>query len=350
MMRYFSCLFIILAAACNPSAENQQDTLMKKATWQHQSMTKELSFRGISVASERVAWVSGNHGTIMVTSDGGTQWQQIHMPGYEQMDFRDIEVLGPDTVLVMSAGSPGVILKTKDGGVHWHEVYFDERPEIFMNSMAFFNHEHGMVVGDPLNGRIFLMQTHDGGETWTPLPDRHRPIPEEGEYLFAASGNCLITWGTSSAAFVTGGSRARVWRTEDAGLHWQPIETPMKSGMPTFGMYAICRTESGCYCVGGDYTDPDNRDRTFSVAPVQCNEWQLPDLPPGGFRSCIKAMWINDQEILIATGMNGTDASSNGGRSWHAIDTLGFHTMDVDPSGSVLFAAGSEGRISKLRF
>jgi len=340
----------MILSACHPSSKDDPEAMADEAIWDHQFQMEDLSFRGISVVSETTAWVSGNFGSVFLTTDGGIQWTQCTLEGYEDLDFRDIEALGPDTVLVMSAGSPGVILRTTNRGRHWQEVYYDAHPEIFMNSLSFFNSRHGLVVGDPMNGRIFLLETWDGGLTWTELSDQQRPVPEEGEYLFAASGNCLVTWGSSSAAFATGGRRARVWRTDDAGLHWQPIETPMKSGMATFGIYAIYRSDSGCFCVGGDYTDPENRSGTFCYASDGCSDWHISEDQPFGFRSCIKMMRVKKNKILVATGMNGTDISINQGLSWHCIDTLGFHTLDVDPSGRILFAAGSGGRISKLVF
>lgn len=343
-------VMVLLLVSCNPRTGKRPGNYGGNAVWEHQFRQQDLSFRGISVVSESTVWVSGNHGSVVVTRDGGSHWEWNSLPGYEELDFRDIETFGPDSVLVMSAGSPGVILRTSNGGKSWDQVFYDDRADIFMNSMAFFNRDHGLVVGDPLDGRIFLMETRDGGDTWTILPDQQRPIPEEGEYLFAASGNCLDTWGSSSAAFVTGGTRARVWRTEDAGIHWQPIETPMKSGMPTFGIYAILRKGSYCFCVGGDYTDPDNRTGTFCSASSRCDYFTLTEIQPFGFRSCIKVMQVRNRDILVVTGMTGTDISSNGGVSWQAIDTLGFHTMDVEPGGRILFAAGSGGRISKLTF
>jgi len=343
-------ILLVLMVSCTPRTGKKSGTIPENAVWEHQFREQDLSFRGISAVSETTVWVSGNHGSVLVTLDGGAHWERNSLPGYEELDFRDIEAFGPDTVLVMSAGTPGVILKTTNGGKSWYQVFYDDHPGMFMNSMSFFDRNHGLVVGDPMNGRIFLMETYNGGDTWTVLPDPQRPIPEEGEYLFAASGNCLVTWEKSSAAFVTGGTRARVWMTEDAGMHWQPVETPMRSGMPTFGIYAIHRTGSHCYCVGGDYTDPENRQGTYCAASSHCNNWTLPDIQPYGFRSCIKMMKVHDQDVLVTTGMNGTDISTNGGMSWHVIDTLGFHTMDVEPSGRILFAAGSDGRISKLTF
>src|SRR5690349_10215587 len=50
-----------------------------------------ISFRGLCVVSEKIVWVSGSKGTVGRTTDGGTTWNWMTVPGYADKDFRDIE-------------------------------------------------------------------------------------------------------------------------------------------------------------------------------------------------------------------------------------------------------------------
>src|SRR5262245_16185473 len=89
---------------------------MVDAQWQQQTIQSDADFRGLSVVSGQVAWVSGTKGTYGRTGDGGKTWLVGAVPGAEQLDFRDVEAFGANTAYLMSAG-PGEnsrIYKTVD--------------------------------------------------------------------------------------------------------------------------------------------------------------------------------------------------------------------------------------------
>jgi len=71
------------------------------------------SFRGLSVVSDKVIWVSGSNGTMGKSVDGGANWEWIVVPGYEKRDFRDIEAFDEKTAIIMAIAAPAVILKTR---------------------------------------------------------------------------------------------------------------------------------------------------------------------------------------------------------------------------------------------
>src|SRR5882762_8684087 len=47
------------------------------------------SFRGLSVVSDKIVWVSGSNGTVGKSLDGGKNWEWITVPDYTKRDFRD---------------------------------------------------------------------------------------------------------------------------------------------------------------------------------------------------------------------------------------------------------------------
>ena len=64
----------------------------------------EASLRGVAVAGEKEAWVSGSAGTVMRTTDAGKSWFRVPVPDSDELDFRDVEIPASGTVLLMAAG------------------------------------------------------------------------------------------------------------------------------------------------------------------------------------------------------------------------------------------------------
>lgn len=127
---------------------------------------KNTSMRGLSVLSDSVAWVSGSGGYVGKTLNGGKTWEWMQPKGYEKLDFRDIEAFDKLKAIVVNAGSPAYILKTVDGGKNWTEVYKNTDSAIFLDGMAFWDNQQGIIFGDPIKNKMQLLKTTDGGMTW----------------------------------------------------------------------------------------------------------------------------------------------------------------------------------------
>ncbi len=96
----------------------------------------EVSYRGIDAVDESVCWVSGTDGTILRTTDGGKNWQQLSIPDADTLDFRDIEAFGPDTAVTMSIGSgeSSRLYRTVDGGANWELVHQNQYEQGFYDA------------------------------------------------------------------------------------------------------------------------------------------------------------------------------------------------------------------------
>ena len=75
------------------------------AAWVPQPSGSTSELRGLSVLDAKHAWASGSGGTVLRTKDG-EHWEKLTVPGGEALDFRDVEALDEQTVVLMSAG-PG---------------------------------------------------------------------------------------------------------------------------------------------------------------------------------------------------------------------------------------------------
>ena len=146
---YRFALAVMLAAPGGPVAVGQ---------WQQQAVKTDADFRGLSVVSADVAWVSGTKGTVCRTTDGGKTWAVGTVPGAEKLDFRDVEAFNENTAYLLSAG-PGEdsrVYKTTDGGKTWVAQFRNAEPKAFFDALAFWDEKHGVALSDPVDGRFQL--------------------------------------------------------------------------------------------------------------------------------------------------------------------------------------------------
>jgi photosystem II stability/assembly factor-like uncharacterized protein len=202
-------------------------------TWTMQRSGVTARLRGISAASERVAWASGSGNTILRTEDAGVSWHRLPSPSVDRLDFRDIEAVGERTAFVLSIGTGELsrIFKTTNGGATWTLQFTNTDPDAFYDAMAFWDAENGIAVSDSVKGAFVMLTTANGGATWTRIPPAKLPPALPGEGAFAASGTNVTVWGDSHVWFATGAAeRARVLRSTDRGATWMIAETPIASG------------------------------------------------------------------------------------------------------------------------
>ena len=103
----------------------------RRVHWTPLSTGVAARLRGVSAVSDRVAWASGTNGTVLKTTDGGTTWARLIVPGAEKLDFRDIDAVDDKTAYVLSIGSGELsrIYKTSDARPHLDRAVRQSRPE-----------------------------------------------------------------------------------------------------------------------------------------------------------------------------------------------------------------------------
>jgi len=258
----------------------------RQLSWRLVDTGTQTHFRGLSVVSRKVAWLGGYDGVVLRTVDGGRSWINASPAGASALQFRDIEAFSATQAVAMAAGSgtDSRLYVTANGGRSWRLAYQNTNPEAFFDCMAFFNPRHGLVVSDPVDGKFRILSTRDGGRDWTVLPNAGMPAALPGEAGFAASGECLTTWG-QDAWFGSGGSSiARVFASRDGGLTWHVATTPMVTG-PTAGVFALAfRTPLAGVAVGGDFASPTAAANVAALSFLG-SPWFAPPSGPASYRS-----------------------------------------------------------------
>lgn len=317
-------------------------------SWMPQTSNTTASLRGLSAVDEKTVWASGSGGTFLRTIDGGATWTAGHVPGAETLDFRGVRAIDGRTAYLMSSG-PGDksrIYKTTDAGEHWTLQFTHPDPKGFLDSIAFWDADHGIVVGDALAGTADIRTTEDGGAHWQ-RQKTPPALPNEGS--FAASNTCLFLAGGGRAWFVTGGpGAARVFRSEDQGRTWSAAATPVRNDGASAGIFSIVfSTATRGMVVGGDYSK-DKEDRgNIAVSNDEGRTWTLPPAGPKGFRSAIA--WLPERKVWVVTGTSGSDVSRDDGRTWTQFDEGSYNALSVSQGGAV-WAAGGRGRVARLQW
>lgn len=308
----------------------------------------DANFRGLSVVDDSVAWASGSNGWVGRTVNGGRTWAFKQVKGLEQVDFRSLYAFDAQTAVIANAGSPAYILRTTNGGMTWTTVYQNNDQEAFIDGVDFWNSREGMMYGDPIGGRMLLLRTTDGGMTWKEMPESSRPMLKEGEASFAASGTGIRCLGRGKLIIATGGKVSRVWTSDDKGAHWNFLEPPVIQGRTMTGIFSIAFLNATTGVIaGGDYErDTLVTDHIFYTRDGG-KTWQRPVVPTRGIRECVEYIREN---MLIATGKQGSDVSYDGGVHWQLLsDERLYDVVRKARKGSLLLIAGGKGRLSILK-
>lgn len=319
------------------------------AQWTPQTSHTTASLRGLSVVSERVVWASGTGGTYLRTTDGGATWQAGVVPGAEQLDFRDVDAVDDQTAYLLAAG-PGDrsrLYKTSDAGLHWTLQFTNPDPQGFLDCMAFWDAQHGLVVGDPVEGAFVVLLTADGGRHWSRVPKEKLPPALPGEGAFAASGACVAAQGKRNAWFGTA-KAARVFRTRDAGRSWSVASTPIASGSDGAGIFSLVfwDQDRGA-AVGGDYKNATVAVANAAITHDGGQTWQLATAPPAGYRSGVAAVPGTRAPTLLAVGTSGSSFSPDAGVHWEALGSDAFNAVAF-ASPAAGWAVGAKGAIARL--
>jgi photosystem II stability/assembly factor-like uncharacterized protein len=298
----------------------------------------------MSVVTDDLVWVSGSNGTVGKTTDGGKTWTWFQVKGFEKNDFRDIEGFDEKSAVIMAVGEPAVILKTFNGGGSWKMVYTDSTKGMFLDAMEFWENGNGIVVGDPVDGKIYVARTADYGISWERYRSASLPFTDTGEAMFASSGTNIRSLTSQEAMVVTGGKKSRLLVHE----RWIPL--PMVSGGTSTGANSVAvwnqpPRKTRIVVVGGDFQKDTATAGNCVFTTNMGKHWKTPEQPPHGYRSCVEFISYNK---LITCGTSGVDISMDGGRKWKLISRESYHVCQKSKTGEAVYLAGAKGRIAKL--
>lgn len=315
-----------------------------------------VSIRSLSVPSDKVIWASGSKGMVAKSIDEGQSFDWRQIKGYEKRDFRAMHAWNEQEAIIVAIAAPAVILKTKDGGASWYSVYENQDTAMFLDAIHFQDEVKGTIVGDPIDGSIFMLTTIDKGESWNRVGASFFSTSlKNGEAFFASSNSNLIHV-NNNTLMVTGGLTSRLWKNGEA------MDLPLTQGLSSTGAnsIAIAPNLKKIVIVGGDFsqdkvskgnivgyrlllkpkTDQKNTTQNKLIfKPFHINT-------PNGYKSSVEFI---DNHIIITCGTSGVAVSTNTGKNWKNFSTASFHVVKKHKNKMGAFVAGSGGRIGYIQ-
>ncbi|HIM16703.1 MAG TPA: hypothetical protein EYM27_04555, partial [Dehalococcoidia bacterium] len=161
------------------------------STWNPVESGTELALNDVAFVDINHAWVSGDKGLILFSTDGGLTWGRRNT-GVEAR-LLSVSFIGVDDGVVV--GENGTILVTTDGGMTWQRSV--SPTSLRLNAVAFSEDGTAWAVGDEGT----MLRSRDGGVTWTqlgfqlPLTSALRAVSFDGAFGAAvgAEGAVLTT-------------------------------------------------------------------------------------------------------------------------------------------------------------
>jgi photosystem II stability/assembly factor-like uncharacterized protein len=314
---------------------------------------KGVSIRAMSVPSEKVIWASASKGMVAKSTNEGASFEWMQVKGYEKRDFRAMHAWNDQEAIIVAVASPAIILKTMDGGASWDKVYENNDTSMFLDAIHFSDNNNGTVIGDPIDGHLFILTTNNKGTTWDKMPnDFFKSTLNNGEAFFASSNSNLIHIG-KVLVFVTGGLSSRIW------INGMAEAMPMMQGTNSTGANSIAVSPNGSrvVVVGGDFANDTianqnilgyqiYQTRKSNLINLSATQFILKKIDisnPNGYKSSVEFI---DNNRLITCGTSGVDFSKDNGASWETISKASFHIAKKHPTKRGAYLAGSGGRIS----
>ena len=342
-MRALFVALLVFTGCTVPNSDQKIDQNCTSNTWQ-----MGTSIRALEVVSDQEIWYAGANGIVGYTIDGGATWSQdtLRLVDATLPAFRSIAATGR-AVHALTISNPAVLFRTTDSGVHWDSVYTEHHPNVFYDSMAFWDDEDGIAMGDAIGGCLSIILTQDGGASWKKIPCEQLPEAMEGEAAFAASnGNIAVS--DSAVWIATGGMASRIFYSADRGHTWEVFATPIVQGGTMTGMFSVdmMDAEHGI-AWGGDWESMSDNAANKIVTHDGGENWELLTPTEGpGYCSSVQFVPNTDGQGIWAVGIPGIHRSQNGGKTWVTEQDSSYYTVRFTPDGNCVWMAG-KGVISR---
>jgi photosystem II stability/assembly factor-like uncharacterized protein len=335
-------IFAIVIFAFNPMKINAQNSVPKIAlSISMDTIFKDnISIRAILMDKNKVWYAADKNRFGYYDIETKSRIERKITNDSLQLEFRSIAQT-EKAIFVLSIGNPALLYKINKNDLSVTLVYKENHEKVFYDAMKFWNNKEGIAIGDPTQDCFSILITRDGGNSWNKIPCKNLPKLTEGEAAFAASNTNICIKG-SKTFVVSGGTKSRVFVSENKGNSWNVYETPISQGHAMTGVFsADFFNENIGIVVGGNYEEQSDNSANKAITFDAGKTWKLIGVNEGfGYASCVQFIPYSKGNSLISIGTTGLFYSNNQGASWEKlIEDKDLYTIRFQ-NGSTAFAAG----------
>lgn len=281
----------------------------------------------------------GERGHVLVSRDGGTNWQQRPVPARATLTA----VTFADAEHGWAVGHDELILRTTDGGASWQLSHYAPERQQPLLGVWFQDPARGLAVG----AFSTLYATTDGGVSWQSSEFKPAPLrvakPRGGAKADAMRDDegvsqphlNAIARGGDGALYLAG-EAGHLYRSADAGAHWSELPSPYAGSF--FGIVPLDGTSLLVFGLRGHLFRSDDSGHSWQVLDSHSHA-----LLAGGTRLA--------NGTVVIVGLAGTVlVSTDGGHSFtlrQQADRKGFAA--VTPGGEGVVIVGESGVRSLTR-
>jgi photosystem II stability/assembly factor-like uncharacterized protein len=313
-------------------------------------MNEKMSSRAIIIDQNRV-WYGANNGNYgYVSLDTLPDFKGNIAKENLKLEFRSIAQTSK-AVFILSVGNPALLYRINKKTSEIKLVYQEKHEKVFYDSMQFFNDTDGFALGDPTQeGCPSLIKTTDGGEKWLKIDCNQLPKFAEGEAFFAASNSNLILK-EDTLWMVSGGKKAKVYRSLDNAQTWQAFETPIVQGESMTGIFsADFYDDDKGIIVGGNYEKLDSNKQNKAITNDGGKTWELiSDNEAFGYASCVQYLPNSGGKSMVCIGPSGLFYYRKKDKRWKQLSNdKDFYTLRFIDNNTAI--AAGKNKIVKISF
>lgn len=228
MMRFLSPMAVVLGLLAAAPVQAQWHGLLSGT---HEDLS------AVSAIDGQIAWVSGAHGTVLRTQDGGTSWQACAVPpGAAGLDLRGVQGFDKDTAVAMAGGQGQAsrLFKTADGCRTWKVVLANPDAAGSFEALRRATAYDIYLLGLPVDGKFVVYLSRNAGDSWTRQVDDGLAVPSGAHP--GVGGSSAMTNVLSFMAFGGAGEGAPVYsygplcKGKACEVGWSGKPTPLAQG------------------------------------------------------------------------------------------------------------------------
>lgn len=392
MKKFIYCIILSIITFSNLYAQ----TWMKQQEGIASTIVRRMDFLNSTTGYCTLGDTAGGIGYIMKTTNAGDNWTKI--PTSCTSATYDVKFLDDNTGFCCSF--KGELAMTTNAGMNWTNVYNTSNPNLYLNTIGFFDNNTGFTAGYSRAAR-----TTNGGLNWTTISvgfmvnsniilsstrallcGSANNISEGGVWLSTNAGASWVYTQLSTSAlqsfyffdantgFVAGGG-GKIFKTTDGGSNWTNVSTAVSN--PYYSIYfqdvntgflgssngTLFRTTNG----GANYNSVsfniNSGQSTYDIHFFDANNGIISGSTGTFYKttnnglnwtsigepnSLLNAIQFVNASTGYTTGERRFQKTTNAGASWQSIGFIDLNTTSMDfPSASTGYVGGTAGNMRK---